>query len=169
MVLVLGLPDALPHRDLLVTMTFGVVILSILVQGLTMGPLLKWLGLAGHRGPVLELERQRAQARASAAALDELDRVSREGSVSTATLAAVRQEFEARQAEARRAIETVHLEAAEVAADERRRTLSRALMAEKDALLSARASGAISPEVADELMADVDRRLVDASGLAAAS
>jgi CPA1 family monovalent cation:H+ antiporter len=163
MVLVLGLPDTLPHRDLLVTMTFGVVILSILVQGLTMGPLLKRLGLVGQRGAALELERQRAQAKAAAAALDELERLAREGSVSAGTLASVRQEFEARQAEARHAIEAVHLEAAEVAADERRRTLSRALTAEKDALLSAKASGALSPEVADELMADVDRRLVDAA------
>ena len=163
MVLVLGLPDTLPHRDLLVTMTFGVVILSILVQGLTMGPLLKRLGLVGQRGAAIELERQRAQAKAAAAALDELERLAREGSVSAGTLASVRQEFEARQAEARHAIEAVHLEAAEVAADERRRTLSRALTAEKDALLSAKASGALSPEVADELMADVDRRLVDAA------
>lgn len=163
MVLVLGLPATLPHRDLLVTMTFGVVILSILAQGLTMGPLLKRLGLVGHRGAALELERQRAQARAAGAALDELGRLEKEGSVSTVTLTTVRQEFERRQNEARRAVEAVHLEAGEVAADERRRTMIRALMAEKDAHLSARASGAISPELADELLADVDRRLVDAS------
>jgi CPA1 family monovalent cation:H+ antiporter len=41
MVLVLGLPDTMPQKSLLVTMTFGVVLLSILVQGLTMGPLLR--------------------------------------------------------------------------------------------------------------------------------
>ena len=45
MVLVLSLPRDFPHRELLVSMTFGVVILSILVHGLTMSPLLQ---MAGH-------------------------------------------------------------------------------------------------------------------------
>lgn len=45
MVLALGLPAALPQRELLVTLTFGVVVLSIVVQGLTMSPLLRRLGI----------------------------------------------------------------------------------------------------------------------------
>lgn len=45
MVLALSLPVDFPHRELLLAMTFGVVILSILLQGLTMGPLLRVLGL----------------------------------------------------------------------------------------------------------------------------
>ncbi len=43
MVLALALPQGFPHRDLIVTMTFGVVLLSIVVQGLTSAPLLRWL------------------------------------------------------------------------------------------------------------------------------
>lgn len=46
MVLVLSLPQDLPNRQLLVSMTFGVALLSIVVQGLTMSGLLGWLGLA---------------------------------------------------------------------------------------------------------------------------
>ena len=39
------------HRDLLVSMTFGVVIFSILVHGLTLSPLLRRLGIVrGTRG-----------------------------------------------------------------------------------------------------------------------
>jgi CPA1 family monovalent cation:H+ antiporter len=45
MVLALSIPEAFPQRDLLITMTFGVVVLSILAQGVTVGPALKWLGL----------------------------------------------------------------------------------------------------------------------------
>jgi CPA1 family monovalent cation:H+ antiporter len=45
MVLALSLPYSFPNRDLLVTLTFGVVVLSILVQGLTMQRLLKRVGL----------------------------------------------------------------------------------------------------------------------------
>jgi CPA1 family monovalent cation:H+ antiporter len=39
MVLVLTLPSGFPYRELLVSMTFGVAVLSILLQGLTM----RWL------------------------------------------------------------------------------------------------------------------------------
>ena len=45
MVLALALPSDFIHRDLLITMTFGVVVLSILLQGLTMSTLLRRLGI----------------------------------------------------------------------------------------------------------------------------
>jgi CPA1 family monovalent cation:H+ antiporter len=45
MVLALSLPADFPRRELIVTMTFGVVIVSIIVQGTTMAPLLRRLRL----------------------------------------------------------------------------------------------------------------------------
>ena len=44
-VLALSIPLGFPERDLLVTMTVGVVVLSIFIQGVTVGPALRWLGL----------------------------------------------------------------------------------------------------------------------------
>ncbi len=46
MVLALALPFDFSNRDLLITLTFGVVVLSILVQGLTMQLLLRRVGLS---------------------------------------------------------------------------------------------------------------------------
>ncbi len=51
MVLALALPAELPQRELLVTMTFGVVLLSILVQGMTAAPLLRALRLTSPPAP----------------------------------------------------------------------------------------------------------------------
>ena len=45
MVLALALPFDFPNRDLLITLTFGVVLLSILLQGMTMKLLLRKVGL----------------------------------------------------------------------------------------------------------------------------
>lgn len=45
MVLAISLPADFPRRELVVTITFGVVIVSIIVQGVTMSPLLRRLGL----------------------------------------------------------------------------------------------------------------------------
>jgi len=47
MVLVLSLPTDFPGRSTLVALVFGVVALSLFVQGLTVGPLLARLGLRG--------------------------------------------------------------------------------------------------------------------------
>ena len=45
MVLALSLPLDFPERNILVTMTFGVVVVSILLQGLTIAPMLRRLNL----------------------------------------------------------------------------------------------------------------------------
>jgi monovalent cation:H+ antiporter, CPA1 family len=50
MVLALSIPETFPQRDLLIAMTFGVVVLSILIQGISVGPTLRWLGLRRGRG-----------------------------------------------------------------------------------------------------------------------
>ncbi len=50
MVLVLSLPADFPHRELLEAMTFGVVLLTILLQGLTMAPLLRAMRVVSEPG-----------------------------------------------------------------------------------------------------------------------
>jgi CPA1 family monovalent cation:H+ antiporter len=47
MVLALALPADFPNRSLLVDLTFGVVVLSIVIQGTTTQWLIRWLRLAG--------------------------------------------------------------------------------------------------------------------------
>jgi len=49
--LALSLGSDFPYRQHILDMTFGVVVFSILVQGLTLKPLLKILGLAGTDAP----------------------------------------------------------------------------------------------------------------------
>jgi CPA1 family monovalent cation:H+ antiporter len=49
MVLALSLPRDFGHRDLILHVTFGVVLLTLLVQGLTVKPLLRAVGLAGDK------------------------------------------------------------------------------------------------------------------------
>ena len=51
MVLALSLPTDFAHRDLIMHMTFGVVLLTLLVQGLTIKPLLRRVGLANTLPP----------------------------------------------------------------------------------------------------------------------
>jgi Na+:H+ antiporter len=75
MVLVLSLQRNFPHRDLLVTMTFGVVLISILLQGLTMPPLLRWLGIVKWDEGREAVELARGRLMAAHAGLEALGRM----------------------------------------------------------------------------------------------
>jgi CPA1 family monovalent cation:H+ antiporter len=55
MVLVLSLPASFPAREALIVTTFGVVVLSILVYGLSMAPLLRLTRLSGS-APLPDME-----------------------------------------------------------------------------------------------------------------
>jgi monovalent cation:H+ antiporter, CPA1 family len=160
MVLALGLPQGFPHRDLLVTMTYGVVLLSILAQGLTVGPLLRRLGLSGGGAAHEAYELHRGAARAAQAALDALGRLDRGGAVHRDVLGALREEYQARATEAERAIAALHLEATELREAEEEAARRGLLAAEKDALLEARRQGLVGDKAFDRLLADIDARLV---------
>jgi len=53
MVLALSIPDSVAGKDTLVAMTFGVVVLSVLVQGCSMGPIVRALGLVEKRSEAM--------------------------------------------------------------------------------------------------------------------
>lgn len=77
--LVLSLPAAIPGRSQLVTMVFGSVIFSLLVQGLTMTPFLRALGLAEKPGALREFERLLGRLLSGGAAMRELDSLQAQG------------------------------------------------------------------------------------------
>ncbi|MEP7348064.1 MAG: Na+/H+ antiporter, partial [Gemmatimonadaceae bacterium] len=74
-VLALGLSRDFPHRDQLVTMTVGVVLVSILLQGLTMAPLLRFLGVTTGKSGADAYDVARTELRISALAVAEVARM----------------------------------------------------------------------------------------------
>ena len=161
MVLALALPRDFPHRELLVTMTFGVVILSILIQGLSMGPLLRRLGLIGLRAERREYERERGLVRAKTAALQALDQLVKDGAVHAEAVAQIRSDYAQEMSEAEGRIKDMHLQADELRTEEQHAARRHMLVVEKDAILAAFRKGYVSQEVHDELLADVDARILN--------
>jgi CPA1 family monovalent cation:H+ antiporter len=102
MVLILTLPLSFPARGLLVTLVFGVVGLSLFVQGLTMGPLLRKLGLLEGRVRHDAYERARATRIMSRRALEELDLLCRDDLVDVAVADRLRAWYESRARQAER-------------------------------------------------------------------
>lgn len=161
MVLALALPPGLPHRDFLVTTTFGVVILSILVQGLTMSPLLRWLGIVRRDEARARYQRLRARVQGVNAALAELDTLMRRRAAPPDVLRTLREEYEARLHDAERDVQDLHVEQDRFRHDELLAARRHLLITEKDFLLAAARRGDLGEEIANALLAEVDGRLVE--------
>jgi len=86
MVLILGVSTQFEGRELLIRLVFGVVSASLFLQGLSIGPLLKWLGLSGTKAEEsIAFEAERAQVVAATHALHTLDSLLKEGLVDAQT------------------------------------------------------------------------------------
>ncbi|MEZ5073971.1 MAG: Na+/H+ antiporter [Solirubrobacterales bacterium] len=87
---------AFPDRDLVIFLTFSVILATLLVQGLTLPPLIQALGLDDY-DEVLEREELEARRRASAAALARLDELAGEDWVRDDTAERVRGAYDYRR------------------------------------------------------------------------
>lgn len=151
MVLALSLPHTFEYRALLIDLTFGVVLVSILVQGLTMSPVLKWAGAVKGGRAHDEYTRMRAQLKATREALHALDAALADREIQESTYETVKQELAGRQA----ALETAlaELEPSEsVKASEVARTKSRLLEVERHAIHEAQETGLLDDKAARELL-----------------
>ncbi len=160
MVLVLALPTGFPHRQFLVNVVFGVVLVSILLQGTTMAPLLRALGIASGNDDRLRYQRARAEALAARAALGELRALGRSQAAQPSLLAELREHYRARIADADSRLRSIHLTDAMLDEEERRRLQRHLLLVEKGRILRAIQEGLTSEEAAAEVLADLDARLV---------
>jgi CPA1 family monovalent cation:H+ antiporter len=108
--LAMSLPPYFPHRWQIIDFTFGVTLFRLLINGTTMGRLMRRLGL-DRPSPVLELVGAYTGAAADRAALERLDIFRPASGVSAEALARLRADYaartraaEARVADLRRAL-----------------------------------------------------------------
>ena len=160
MVLVLSLPEDFPHRELLVSMTFGVVILSILVHGLTMSPLLRWLGIVRGHQERAAYELTRGKLQAAHTALEEIDQMSHVHFSNPEVLASLRREYEQKVERDSAALDELHLEKQQLHAEELQRARRHLQSVEKDAVIDAFHHGLMSQAVQEKLLADIDAQLL---------
>ncbi len=160
MVLALSLAKEFPHRDLLVTMTFGVVMISILVHGMTVSPLLRWLGIVKGREHRDAYELARGKWQAASAALDELDRMSHVHFSRDDVRAQIRAEYAKRIEDGRRQISELELDRSAIAAEESQWARRHLLLTEKNHVIDSFRQGVLNQEVYEKLLADIDARLL---------
>jgi CPA1 family monovalent cation:H+ antiporter len=84
-----------PERDLIIFLAFSVILVTLVGQGLTLGPLIKWLGVEDDGSE--EREEVQARTRVAEAALSRLEELSSEDWVQDDTVERVRGMYEYRR------------------------------------------------------------------------
>jgi len=157
MALALSLARDVPNRDLILTMTFGVVAFSIIVQGLTVKPLLRFLHV--EMGREDEYDRAKVRHLATSAARQELETLLEDHVISTPSYERMREDIESRLTAARQEVESLHENNRATAAEEMRMAEIRLIAAEKSAIHRAAGQGLVSPHTAESMLAAADDRL----------
>lgn len=160
MVLALALPVAMAGREQLVTLTFGVVALSILLQGLTMAPLLRRLGLAGLRAEQVRHDLARGRWHASQAALAALGRLERQHPIHPEVIVGMRETYNEAAKRAEADLDVLFVEAAGIRAEEERAARRQVIIAQRDRLRHAWHAGEIGDEAHRTLAAELDAELL---------
>ncbi len=161
MVLVLGLPAALGARSELITVTFGVVVLSILLNGLTMGPLMRRLGIGHSSEEWASYRRERARTQVAREALAEIDRMEATRFTHAGVLKRLREEYTEQMEEGERRLKSLHVKRHELAEEELRRARRHLALHTKDFALDAVRTGSIARETYDSLLPDLDAEMLD--------
>lgn len=155
-----------PTQAELLTVVFGVVLVSLLAQGLTVKPLIVRLGLAAHDPRERELERLAGERLALVAAGERLDELSRTGQLPPALERELRTEIDARAGELQAAIEAYLQAHPELSRSRRDDAVRALLLAERAALETAYGRGLLSQETLEALHAQVDVALERADAVA---
>jgi CPA1 family monovalent cation:H+ antiporter len=148
----LAISTSVGERELVILVTYGVVLVTLVVPGLTLAPLIRALGL----GQSEERQRQEVEARMrlTHAALERFDELGEHGDVPEPDLERLRDRYQARLDRLRERLETAgghpdhRTEAAEAQIE--------ALEAERDLLAEMRRERAFPAELLRELEAELD-------------
>ncbi|MEP9362695.1 Na+/H+ antiporter [Nocardioides sp. CN2-186] len=145
-----------PDRHLLVVAALVCVLVTLVVQGLTLGPLTSWLGVGGDADDGVEVAELRG--RAAGAALDYVRALTGPASTDEVKNAAILQ-YEG-YLEAQRAMHEARLLEVEGAdpAEELDQLLRKASDVERQLVLDERRQGKVSAAAADEVLRDIESR-----------
>jgi CPA1 family monovalent cation:H+ antiporter len=157
--LVLSVPTALPEREMLKAMTFGVLLFTLLVQGTTIQFLLDRLRLT--RQPAHRIAREKAvgQFFAARAGLRRLEDLHGEGLLLDEMWDGLRVDYQRTQKQVMERMGDLFHEHAELEREMLLQARREALQAESGALGDALRRGLLAEHVYEELVTDVDCRL----------
>lgn len=161
MALVLGLDKNFPQRDTLIAGTFGVVLFSLLAQGLTVGPLMKKLGLSNaHSKEPKDHRRLANELVACQAAIAELEHLRLTEAHANWSIELLMRDYRARLTTLEQALEEVQPGHKVLHRKQAMRAKRLALEAEKSSLQEAERQGWLDEDDWRDLSARIDGELL---------
>jgi monovalent cation:H+ antiporter, CPA1 family len=148
-----------PDRDLLLTATFGVILFSLIVQGLTMSPLLSRLGLIDKKSAQQEYETLAARKSMALAAIQEIDRLGRSGGLPQETATRLKDSYTERIVQFDDLLHDLRLRDEDLSQSQSRSIKRRLLQLEKAVVRQRNLDGAISDEPMRSLLSEIDEQL----------
>jgi len=158
MVLALSLPEGFAFKDLIVTLVFGVVLLSIFVQGLTMPLVLQLLKIAPAK-ILREYELYKTRIALIHAAIDKIQRYAKQHIIDPKTAEKLTKEYESKLSSSIEALGKLQPDREVTLKEEFLRIKRRLLLEQKEELLELYRSGAVSYEIYKELQSKLDEEL----------
>ena len=158
--LALGLPVLFADREVVLKVVFGAILFSLLVQGLTMSPLLRLLKLVQSSTERREYERMRAQLQANQAVRDELVRLEQQGLCPRPVARHITDELDQQRADLEERLLAFSRDNELVKAEQILGLRRRLLQVRRDNVRSQLAEGMISDEILRDLLAETDTQLI---------
>lgn len=143
LIMVLTLPEGFPHRDLLIVVTFAVLLMTLLIQGLSLPLAIRWLPV--ERDTLTHQETALVRQVAHDAASERLQQLEASGQIDKTDAGRLRSMYQWRHSSAGKQTKAIELAL---------------IRTEREAILRLRRQGEISDEVMRELEAELDMRVV---------
>jgi Na+/H+ antiporter len=146
--------EPFPERDLIIFLTFGVIFVTLVIQGLTLPMLIRWMGIT--RPQEEEDEELRARLVASKAALAELDELEHEDWTREDTIDRMRNLYAYRKRRFAARAGKIEDDGYEDRSLAYQQTVQMVLAAQRDALIELRNDGRISNEIMNRVIQELD-------------
>ncbi len=158
MVLAMSMPASLPGHALIVNLVFGFVLLTIIVQGMSMTPLVRYLGLVEEQG-FHALEIASSRWRSIAQVLPELEHLRSTGLFSEPVMRSAEEDYQKQLAAAEEKLEQIQVDDTHRYRLECRQLRARLLNLQMANLREAYRDGQIDAGVFQALLTDLDLRM----------
>jgi CPA1 family monovalent cation:H+ antiporter len=155
----LSIPITLQSRDTILVMTFGVVLFSVVVQGLTMRPLLGLLHMVGAPKESREYEYTRGRLSSSRAARGALQQMWNEGLISKPVFDELSQRYDTQSRDLAQGLATLQEQSDVLRQEEFAFAMRRCLLVERSTLEDLHRQGMIGEEAYQRLIAEIDGEL----------
>ena len=161
MVLAMSLPDSFKYKELIVTMVFGVVLISILVQGITMPFLIKFLKLDISKEEILEYEELKTRIKIIQNIIAYLNELNSKMLISDSVYDELIKEYREKLTKLNQKIKNLNIDFNTYKTEEILKLKREILMREKEYLMDLYKNGNISNQVYKKLADEIDSEIFE--------